>query len=261
MSTKLLLSVLLLPASTLALIGRDQSAGVEGILMCGTGPAKDVLVKLYDDDSGIDTDDLMAEGTTDSKGYFRVVGYTDEITNIDVKLNIYHDCDDGLTPCQRKITIWVPDRYVSSGKTPTRIYNIGTYDLSLKVKNVTLIGRTQSAGVRGYLMCGNKPAANVLVKLYDDDRGVDADDLMAEGRTDSRGHFQLQGHTDEFTKIDPKLNIYHDCENTNALCKRKVTFWIPDDYISSGETPSKIYDVGSINLALKYDGETHDCLH
>lgn len=52
MSTKLLLSVLLLPASTLALIGRDQSAGVEGILMCGTGPAKDVLVKLYDDDSG-----------------------------------------------------------------------------------------------------------------------------------------------------------------------------------------------------------------
>lgn len=47
--------------------------------------------------AGIDTDDLMAEGTTDSKGYFRVVGYTDEITNIDVKLNIYHDCDDGLT--------------------------------------------------------------------------------------------------------------------------------------------------------------------
>lgn len=37
-----------------------------------------------------------------------------------------------------------------------------------------LIGRTQSAGVRGYLMCGNKPAANVLVKLYDDDRGTES---------------------------------------------------------------------------------------
>lgn len=60
---------------------------------------------------------------------------------------------------------------------------------------------------------------------------MDADDLMAEGRTDSRGHFQLQGHTDEFTKIDPKLNIYHDCENTNAVsCKlifnSNLFYWI-----------------------------------
>lgn len=40
------------------------------------------------------------------------------------------------------------------------------------------IGRLQSSGVEGYLTCEGKPAANVLVKLYDDDRGIDADDLM-----------------------------------------------------------------------------------
>jgi hypothetical protein len=40
------------------------------------------------------------------------------------------------------------------------------------------IGRTQSAGVEGILTCEGKPASNVLVKLYDDDRGIDTDDLM-----------------------------------------------------------------------------------
>lgn len=36
-----------------------------------------------------------------------------------------------------------------------------------------LVGRTQSAGVRGTLTCNGKPAKGVLVKLYDDDRGKD----------------------------------------------------------------------------------------
>ncbi len=34
-----------------------------------------------------------------------------------------------------------------------------------------LLGRTQSAAVKGKLICNNKPAAGVKVKLYDDDRG------------------------------------------------------------------------------------------
>lgn len=34
------------------------------------------------------------------------------------------------------------------------------------------IGRTQSAGVKGILMCNDKPASKVKVKLYDDDRGL-----------------------------------------------------------------------------------------
>lgn len=34
-----------------------------------------------------------------------------------------------------------------------------------------LIGRTQSAGVEGTLTCNGMPLGDVLVKLYDDDRG------------------------------------------------------------------------------------------
>lgn len=33
------------------------------------------------------------------------------------------------------------------------------------------LGITQSAGVKGKLICNGKPAAGVTVKLYDDDRG------------------------------------------------------------------------------------------
>uniref|UniRef100_A0A0N5AS17 Transthyretin-like family protein n=1 Tax=Syphacia muris TaxID=451379 RepID=A0A0N5AS17_9BILA len=133
--------------------------------------------------------------------------------------------------------------------------------LNLLSLSQALIGRTQSAGVEGVLMCNNEPASNVLVKLYDDDSGVDTDDLMAEGYTDSRGRFRLSGHTDEFTTIDAKLNIYHDCEDKNTPCQRKITFWVPDDYIYSGESPSRFYNIGTVNLALKYDGESRDCMH
>lgn len=34
------------------------------------------------------------------------------------------------------------------------------------------VGRTQSAAVRGRLICDGKPAVGVKVKLWDDDRGV-----------------------------------------------------------------------------------------
>ncbi|PAV76288.1 hypothetical protein WR25_16949 [Diploscapter pachys] len=86
-----------------------------------------------------------------------------------------------------------------------------------------LIGRTQSAGVRGVLMCDGRPAAGVTVKLWDDDRGIDADDLLAAGKTNSMGQFELKGHTDE--------------------------------------APKKIYDAGTIQLAGIYPKESRDCLH
>ena len=55
----------------------------------------------------------------------------------------------------------------------------------------------------GVLMCGETPLANTKVKLWDDDSGPDLDDLLAEGHTDSRGYFEISGHTSEITTIDP----------------------------------------------------------
>ncbi|KAK6021388.1 hypothetical protein OSTOST_12939, partial [Ostertagia ostertagi] len=34
----------------------------------------------------------------------------------------------------------------------------------------TALGRTQAVGVKGVLICNDKPAANVEVKLYDEDK-------------------------------------------------------------------------------------------
>ncbi|KAK0408747.1 hypothetical protein QR680_004133 [Steinernema hermaphroditum] len=123
------------------------------------------------------------------------------------------------------------------------------------------VGRTQSAGVRGTLMCNDRPAAHVKVKLYDDDRGIDADDLMAEGKSDSQGKFELKGHTSEFTPIDPKLNVYHDCNDGVTPCQRKITIMLPDSYITDGKVPQRVYDAGVIQLAGKFPGETRDCLN
>ncbi|GMT18163.1 hypothetical protein PFISCL1PPCAC_9460 [Pristionchus fissidentatus] len=123
------------------------------------------------------------------------------------------------------------------------------------------IGRTQSSGVKGRLMCNDRPAIGVKVKLYDDDRGIDPDDLMADGKTNADGYFDLKGYTSEFTPIDPKLNIYHDCEDGIKPCQRKFTILIPDSYITQGETPRKIYDAGQIQLAGAFPGESRDCIN
>lgn len=39
------------------------------------------------------------------------------------------------------------------------------------------------------------------------------DDLMDQMNSNSDGTFQLSGHTSEVTAIDPRLNIYHDCND------------------------------------------------
>ncbi|CAI5452312.1 unnamed protein product [Caenorhabditis angaria] len=120
---------------------------------------------------------------------------------------------------------------------------------------------TQSTGVKGTLMCGDKPLANAKVKLYDDDTGPDLDDLLAEGTTDSLGQFLLQGHTSEVMTIDPKLNIYHDCDDGIKPCQRKVTFNIPKSFVSNGETPKQFFNIGQINMQIEFESESRDCVH
>ncbi|CAB3403076.1 unnamed protein product [Caenorhabditis bovis] len=122
------------------------------------------------------------------------------------------------------------------------------------------IGRTQSVGVRGQLMCNEKPASGVKVKIYDEDK-LSPDELMASGKTDGSGKFDLKGHADEFTSIEPKINIYHDCDDGIKPCQRKITVYIPSAYISSGKEPKKIFDFGVLQLAGKFSGETRDCLN
>ncbi|KAL4001923.1 Transthyretin-like family protein [Acanthocheilonema viteae] len=119
----------------------------------------------------------------------------------------------------------------------------------------------QSTRASGTLMCNGRPASGVLIKLYDDDRGFDTDDFMGETKTDSRGNFDISGHLREMSRIDPKINIYHDCNDEFKPCQRKVSITIPDTYITAGKTPRKSYNAGTLELAGKFPGETRDCIH
>ncbi|KAK0420427.1 hypothetical protein QR680_014677 [Steinernema hermaphroditum] len=118
-----------------------------------------------------------------------------------------------------------------------------------------------SAAVKGVLMCGDKPLVNTKVKLWDNDAGPDLDDLLEEGHTDGQGQFHLSGHTSELTTIDPILKIYHDCDDGIMPCQRKVSFIIPDSYVSSGATPSKVFDIGTVNMQIIFKSEERDCLN
>ncbi|KAI6184957.1 Transthyretin-like protein 5 [Aphelenchoides bicaudatus] len=126
--------------------------------------------------------------------------------------------------------------------------------------SIEAFGTVQSAGVKGVLICNGKPAANVKVKLYDEDT-TDLDDLLQEGLTDEDGKFELSGKETEITQIDPKLNIYHDCNDESLPCLKKFSIYIPKDYVSEGPSPRKIFDAGTLNLSGKFSGEGRDCLN
>ena len=70
---------------------------MKGKFLCGIKPARDVEVKLVDDDFGPDQDDVLDSKLTNAEGFFEVKGTTRELTTIDVHLKIYHDCNDGVT--------------------------------------------------------------------------------------------------------------------------------------------------------------------
>ncbi|CAI4231918.1 unnamed protein product [Auanema sp. JU1783] len=120
------------------------------------------------------------------------------------------------------------------------------------------IGRRQSVAVQGRLLCNGKPASNVKVKLYEKEFFKDV--LLEEGRTNSNGEFRLSGSKSEISTIDPKVNVYHRCDYI-GICYRKFGITIPDNYVSRGRNPSRAYDIGTINLGNKFNGETTDCIN
>ncbi|KAI6184962.1 Protein CBR-TTR-6 [Aphelenchoides bicaudatus] len=132
--------------------------------------------------------------------------------------------------------------------------------LFVLLAGISAIGRDQATGAFGRLTCNQKPAAGVLVKLYDNDR-TDPDDLLAETQTGEDGSFRLEGWTSEVSTIDPKLNIYHDCNDGIKPCQIKFTLNIPDQYISPGRQAQKFFDSGVLPLEAEYPGQTRDCIH
>ncbi|PIO74257.1 Transthyretin-like family protein [Teladorsagia circumcincta] len=117
------------------------------------------------------------------------------------------------------------------------------------------------------------------------------DSKLDETRTNGNGEFRLSGHKREISTIDPKVNIYHKCnyhgirdyssmkvkrnewnspEHVSlsrlyhmvpTFCYKKLSITIPDNFVTSGGVPRATYDIGTINLANKFKGESIDCIN
>ncbi|CAI2354340.1 unnamed protein product [Caenorhabditis sp. 36 PRJEB53466] len=121
------------------------------------------------------------------------------------------------------------------------------------------IGNDQSVTVTGRLICDGQPASDVLVKLYED--GTIYDTKLDSMRTDSDGTFRVSGKYTKIFDMDPKVNIYHSC-NYHGLCDKKLTIDIPHYAITSGAAfEGNGYDIGTLNLADQFSGESTDCIH
>ncbi|VDK53224.1 unnamed protein product [Anisakis simplex] len=240
-----------------------QSVWVKGRLMCGSDPAKGVLVKLIDADNGPNPDDLLDSAYTDTDGYYNLKGDSSEWTNIDPELRIYHDCMDFGKPCQRKWVIRIPDKYIFDGTEPGKAMNLGTMNLEVELED-----EDQDCDRQPHNLCF---------------QGSDPDDELDVGFTDENGNFDLSGGTAEMTTIDPHLKVYHDCNDGKTPCQRRWKFELPNHYIqlpthrhhhhqqqqqqppqySSHEVhlKRKTLNIGVWNLEAILPAESHDCIH
>uniref|UniRef100_A0A1I7ZD17 Transthyretin-like family protein n=1 Tax=Steinernema glaseri TaxID=37863 RepID=A0A1I7ZD17_9BILA len=114
---------------------RKQGVAVKGRLTCGDKPLKNTKVKIFDVDRNPgDSDDMLDEKFTDANGEFSLDGTTRELTQIEPELRIFHDCNDGIRPCQRRVVIEVPTKYIHHG-TVKEWYNIGTLNVKQPFPN------------------------------------------------------------------------------------------------------------------------------
>nr|pir F40F12.1 protein - Caenorhabditis elegans [Caenorhabditis elegans] len=119
-----------------------NSCWAKGKLMCEGRPASGVKVKLMESDNSflpgfLDRDDKMASGKADSNGEFNLSGSTKEITGIEPYLAVFHDCKDGITPCQRVLRINIPKSYANWGSSAEKTFNAGNLELAGKFPGET----------------------------------------------------------------------------------------------------------------------------
>ncbi|VDP10515.1 unnamed protein product [Soboliphyme baturini] len=77
----------------------------------------------------------MDEVRTDENGQFYVDGQTSEWTSIDPVVKIYHDCLDGLKPCQRRWIMDIPKRYISNPVKQPVVCDIGELNLEVYMRH------------------------------------------------------------------------------------------------------------------------------
>ncbi|KAI6215230.1 G protein-coupled receptor [Aphelenchoides besseyi] len=119
------------------------------------------------------------------------------------------------------------------------------------------LGRSQSAAAIGTLLCNGEKVDGVRLQLYDVPHTIGKDDLIGFNKT-TNGTFLISGYKSAVFKINPKLSIIHDCNNTLA-CQRKLEIPLPKEAITRGKVANLLHDIGTIDLAVEYPNEKRDC--
>ncbi|KAJ1349372.1 hypothetical protein KIN20_004928 [Parelaphostrongylus tenuis] len=120
--------LLLLPFVATLATAWDQSIAVKGRFLCGTEPANAQL-KLLDEDGSLDPDDLLDTKDTDGSGYFSLSGTTEENSLIEPKSEIEHRCNEERETATRRMMLYLPQSYITDGRTPTKTFDIGVLNL------------------------------------------------------------------------------------------------------------------------------------
>uniref|UniRef100_A0A0R3RTB6 Transthyretin-like family protein n=1 Tax=Elaeophora elaphi TaxID=1147741 RepID=A0A0R3RTB6_9BILA len=116
----------------LTVIGfRQQSVGVRGRLVCGNQSLPNTQIKLWNKNK-IGTDDQLAAVKTNADGSYELKGGVGSIFGMDVVLKIYHDCDDGIKPCQRKVALGIPSDYITRSSDVKQWFDAGVLNMQFK---------------------------------------------------------------------------------------------------------------------------------
>ncbi|KAF8360253.1 ttr-31 [Pristionchus pacificus] len=119
--------------------------------------------------------------------------------------------------------------------------------------------KLQVVSVTGKLICNGKPYEHAKVKLYDENLAL-PDRFLAEGVSKADGSYTLTGNTTRYFTIDPKVNLYHNCNDEKVEGWRKVQIRIPKEYITDGKE-EKTFDAGVLNISGTLPGEERDYIN
>ncbi|CAG9532562.1 unnamed protein product [Cercopithifilaria johnstoni] len=238
-----------------------QSTAVRGKLICGQEPAIGVRVKLFEQDVGANSDDVLNETYTDDDGEFFIHGTTMEVGQIQPIVKVYHNCLYSRLFGLRRIQFLVPYHFTNYGIHAEKVLDLGTFNLEailprmmlqtvllsfliLSNYQVVVGNRMQSVQIRGSFRCGEEIPHNATIELWDEDDPIenflhqffvqensdDPDDKLFTTHPDINGTFEIIATHEEFTKLSLYMVVYHQCEHlihckSNSYKDRKLQTW------------------------------------